>query len=790
MRKFAPFALVLWLCLFVAAPAYAADSTHTLTIGEHDRLFHLHTPQQSPNDAMPLVIALHPIVSSGNSMRALTGFDALADEMGFAVAYPQALSYYWDDGRAAAGMLADDGDIDEQNFIEGIIADAQQSANIDADRVYLTGWANGGNLAYRLACQMPDQLAGVAIVGSLMWNYQAEDCPDTGTPVNMLIIHGSADSTFQTEGRSFGIGEASEDRVVSIYSLDRTVDFWTERMGCELENAYDHVALTSYACADDTALHLFNVIGGENAWYRNEPDLLLNTHQVDTSAIVANFFMTGQTALDLMTQTPMEPTQLGRSYNLYIPTNYTFDDPMPLVMVLHGRPGNGPGIALITDMNRIAEENGFIAVYPEGLIPPSETVRGWNYVRDIPLFASSDGSAISQRDDVQFLVDLKHDLAELMPIDSSRAYVTGFSNGGFMTQRMACDAAGRFAAFAAVGSALSWGMPSICEGRPPVPMMTMHGTRDVSVPWTGTTVTLSGREVYLTAPLPNTLMFWQEHNGCNDELTLEDLPQLGDSPGTSVSRWTYVNCTEPLEFVAVENGGHNWPGVPDRISEQIAGNVNMDIHAGQVVWDFLQQFTLDEARVEAAAAVATPSAPIVIEERQPSNQESQELANARQVVATLRNGGFVIYFKHGNANADYTDITCATDGALTTTGDNQAGLLYNVITDLQVPIGRVFVQDTCAAQQSLDRALPAPPDDIQAYNEADELQAALSQVPPEGTNTLIIGSGDLLPQLDGSSLNAADTLMALPDGQSYAFLTIATIYDWVALEQLINSTDE
>ena len=230
--------------------------------------------------------------------------------------------------------------------------------------------------------------------------------------------------------------------------------------------------------------------------------------------------------------------------------------------------------------------------------------------------------------------------------------------------------------------------------------------------------------------------------------------------------------------------------VPPSAPEGMPLRVGQVIHAGQVVWDFLQQFTLDEARVEAAAAVATPSAPIVIEERQPSNQESQELANARQVVATLQNGGFVIYFKHGNANADYTDITCATDGALTTTGDNQAGLLYNVITDLQVPIGRVFVQDTCAAQQSLDRALPAPPDDIQAYNEADELQAALSQVPPEGTNTLIIGSGDLLPQLDGSSLNAADTLMALPDGQSYAFLTIATIYDWVALEQLINSTDE
>lgn len=791
MQKPLLIVLIAILLLLFALPTAAADTHHSLTVGERERFFHLHTPPQSPDEAVPLVIAFHPVTSSANAMRAITGFDAAADEMGFAVAYPQAVSYYWDDGRAAAGMLADDGEIDEQAFVEAMIAEAQQSANIDPERIYLTGIANGGNLAYTLACQMPEQLAGVAVVSSLLWDFQAENCGESGVPVNLLIIHGSADSSYQINGRTFDVGEASTERVVSLYSLERTLNFWSDRMGCEMEHAYDSVALVTYACDNNTSLNYFNVIGGEEAWFRSVDNQLLNTYHVDATEIIANFFMTGSPSVELLSQTPMEPTELGRSFTLYIPNSYTFDEPIPLVMVLHGRPGNGPGMALLTDMNAIAEANHFIAVYPDGLIPPSEPgARGWNYVRDIALFNYNDGSAISQRDDVQFLVDLKHDLAEMMPIDTERSYITGFSNGGFMTQRMACDAAGSFAAFAAVGSTLSWGMPAICEDRPPVPLLMMHGTQDISVPWTGTTTTVSGREIYMTAPIPNTLAFWLEHNGCIDETTREDLPQLGQSPGTSVSVLTYADCQEPLVFVAVENGGHNWPGVLNRIGERIAGSINMDIHAGQFIWDFLKQFTLPEARIEAAEAVATPSAPIVVEDREPSSEEAEQLANAQQVVTTLQGGGFVIYFKHGDINPDYADETCAAQDALTPNGDNQAGLLYDVIQSLSLPIGQVVTDGSCASKQTLARAFTTLPDAVSAYTDSTDLQAALSRVPQDGTNTLIIGDGNLLAEITGNELGPSDTMMVLPNSQTYAVLTVATIYDWIVLGDLVNGAND
>ncbi|QPC81935.1 hypothetical protein G4Y79_19935 [Phototrophicus methaneseepsis] len=784
--------VTLQFILILSTPSLAQDTDKTLTLTTVDgeRLFHLHTPPQAEEEAIPLVIALHPIASSGHAMQAITGLNDAADQYGFAVAYPEALSFYWDDGRAAAGMVADDGEIDDVGFISAMIDVIAQETDIHTDQVHLTGLGNGGTMAYRLACQLPGRFASVAVVGALMWDYQPDNCPPGDAPINMLIIHGSDDSTYRIDGRTFPPGEAAEE-AISILSLEETIRFWMAYDHCEAEpTAYNRAPLTTYTCQDEAAIHAYTIISGENGWPRMGDDLRLNQFGIDTTTIIARYFMEGVPPLDDMTQTTPPPTELARSYQMYIPTTYTFDEAVPLVMVLHGRPGSAGGIALITDMNTIAEENGFIVVYPEGMIPPSETARGWNYVRDVPLFRPADSSAISQRDDVQFLVDLVHDIAEIAPIDTDRAYVTGFSNGGFMTQRLACDASGTFAAFAAAGSTLSWGMTEICEGKPPIPLLMMHGTDDISVPWTGTTGNIGGQQIYVTAPIPNTVVFWAQHNGCGQVAPeQENIPSSGDSPETSVIFVRYTQCEEPLTFVGVTGGGHNWPGVPGRIGEQIAGDVNLDIHAGQVVWDFMSQFTLDEARIEAAEAAATPSAPIIIDET--AATESAEVRNAREVVATLQRGGFIVYYRHGEQNPDYTDETCTEPGALTDNGDDQATLLATVLERLTLHVDHVLTTGTCAAQQSIARTFSeAVAEEATRYEDTAALQEALSAIPQADAITLMVGDGNLLEALTGQSLGPAETLIVRPTGTNFEVLTIASVYDWLYLANLVDEDPE
>jgi poly(3-hydroxybutyrate) depolymerase len=66
------------------------------------------------------------------------------------------------------------------------------------------------------------------------------------------------------------------------------------------------------------------------------------------------------------------------------------------------------------------------------------------------------------------------------------------------------------------------------------------------------------------------------------------LPQLGNSPETSVRTLTLDDCADgvTLKLFGVIGGGHNWPGVPDAIITEVAGNVNLDIQASDAIWAF------------------------------------------------------------------------------------------------------------------------------------------------------------------------------------------------------------
>lgn len=262
-----------------------------------------------------------------------------------------------------------------------------------------------------------------------------------------------------------------------------------------------------------------------------------------------------------------------RSYVLYKPDD--LEIPAPLVLVLHGRFGNGESMRRSTRFNAVAEREGFIVAYPDGLDAE------WNYVRGIPGYPNT-------HDDVAFLIALVDEIAATHEVDLSRVYVTGFSNGGFMAQRIACENPTHFAAFASVAAAGFGGMTGVCmeTGSEKAPMLLINGTEDTNVPWEGTGVTRDGRTVYVTYPVPDTLGYWAEFNGCQPNAETSDVPPGGESPETSVRILT-VDCPEDGSVVlySVIGGGHNWPG---QEAENVAayGNVSHDIDASEVIWEF------------------------------------------------------------------------------------------------------------------------------------------------------------------------------------------------------------
>lgn len=114
----------------------------------------------------------------------------------------------------------------------------------------------------------------------------------------------------------------------------------------------------------------------------------------------------------------LEHDDYERTYQLYVPES--IGESPPLLIVLHGGGGNSGGMMVMTGFNDLADEAGFVVIYPDGI------ENFWNNGVDI-----SERTAIRENvDDVGFVTSLIDEVAQMMPIDRAQVFATGFSNGG------------------------------------------------------------------------------------------------------------------------------------------------------------------------------------------------------------------------------------------------------------------------------------------------------------------------------------------------------------------------
>ena len=580
-RHFLPgLVLALLACLTLAGRATTtaqgtfAGIPDSLEYDSARRTYTLYLPPQT--DEAPLVIALHATASSGTAMAAQTKLHEAANARGWAVAYPDSLALYWDDGRTSQDLGEEP--VDDSGFIVALIDSLAERYAIDPAQVYLTGIDGGGRLAYGLACQQPDTFAGVAVVSALMRERTAEsDCAETTEPVNLLVVHGDDDRYEPERG------------LTGIMSLREVQMFWSARSGCgePATSSGDVLSVTTYAgCAGETLTAVARISGAGHVWPRTG-GYALDHIGVDASDLIVRFLAGDPDWADVPVTPDPDPEETGpqRAYRFFAPISYDPAQPIPVVFVLHGTPGTGLDMAFITGMNAVAAREGFIAVYPD-----ANDLR-WDYRTSLVPTPQTPGL-----DDVVFLETLVDDLAIDFNIDRQRIYVTGFSNGGFMTQRLACDSYETFAAFAVVGATAYPDLPALCASAPGLAIMFIHGTADRSVPWQGLTeINSLGQEVYLSWPVPQSVGFWVDHNACDTTADYVEVPKTDESAPTRVIINTFDGCDNdnpPVVFYLIEGGGHNWPGHPGFIGQQVAGDINMDIDASEEIWTYFTGYTL------------------------------------------------------------------------------------------------------------------------------------------------------------------------------------------------------
>lgn len=273
---------------------------------------------------------------------------------------------------------------------------------------------------------------------------------------------------------------------------------------------------------------------------------------------------------------------LKRTYLLHIPPLSKLKKEPPLVIALHGGGGTGKDMIKLTrgGLNSLSNTEGFLVLYPDGIR------RHWNDGRGLIFY-----SHIKNIDDVKFISKLIDRMIEQFNIDKNRIYVTGMSNGGLMSYRLACELTEIISAIAVVGASLSENLYFTCKPSRPIPVLLIMGMKDPLVPWDGGYLHFGALKLGKVISSPDTARFWASHNQCSTEGKIQYLPDVDPYDGTRVWRRRYTGCKDNAKvvFYGIENGGHTWPMGFQYFPEYVIGKTCKDIDANKIIIEFFNK---------------------------------------------------------------------------------------------------------------------------------------------------------------------------------------------------------
>ncbi|MEM6105554.1 PHB depolymerase family esterase [Mycobacterium sp. 050272] len=264
----------------------------------------------------------------------------------------------------------------------------------------------------------------------------------------------------------------------------------------------------------------------------------------------------------------IESGGVSRTFHLYRPQGLT--EAVPLVVMLHGGFGNGAQAERSYHWDDAANGGHFLVAYPDGLN------RAWN---------AGTCCGEPQRDnvdDVGFLTAMVAAIAQEIPIDRARVYVTGMSNGAMMALRLGCQT-DTFAAIAPVAGTLL----TDCGAARPTAVLQIHGTADDRVPYNGGPGKAFGASGISRVDGPSAEAVnatWRAIDGCGAPTSTTAGDVTTQTAGCADGR--------TVELISVAGAGHQWPGgEPSPLAERVGGipAPSTALDATGTIWQFFTQ---------------------------------------------------------------------------------------------------------------------------------------------------------------------------------------------------------
>ena len=280
---------------------------------------------------------------------------------------------------------------------------------------------------------------------------------------------------------------------------------------------------------------------------------------------------------------------LKRTFHIHIPSFYDKSVQIPLVIALHGRGGNGWSMILLTrkGFNKLADKDGFIMLYPDGID------LNWNDGRMDE--EANDRAHRENIDDVGFISALIDSMIRDYNINPNQVYVTGISNGAIMSYRLACELSHKITAIAPVDGNIPYMLFPDCLPSRSVSVLAINNLNDPLVPFDGGDIYGQFRRVNLGKVLSvnESVGFWVDWNMCSTIPAVTEEPDRDPKDGTRVTCKQYINNIDGTEVIlyVVDGGGHTWPGGFQYLPSWIIGKTCRDIDANEVIWSFFKKHT-------------------------------------------------------------------------------------------------------------------------------------------------------------------------------------------------------
>lgn len=394
----------------------------TLTVNGVERDYFMYAPanfaelREYDARGVRVVISLHDNGQDGQANADRTRWSEVADAHGFVLLFPNAVDKTWNVGGA-----------DELDYINAASAAAKTRFSLASNaQMYLTGVGAGAALAHRLAIVAPELAGAVAGVGDVAPASTFE------LPADQRPISAMAAWIIRNSSSPLSLNEIKQ------------VAYWSNANGAGATGADSTPALDTITYAhpgnEVQAIKVSNLRAGakgeskavsEQIWTQMfDRTIRFPDHTGTNGSLHRNESIASMNLIETTKDFSGGP----RRWLTYLPSNYgalvASGQRLPVLFSFHGRNGSARYQALITDWNKVAEEEGVIVVYPQGIGAT------WSVPMD------------PDTRDVRFFLDLLAHIQATYAVDNTRLFLNGSSMGTALTNRIAVQYPELFAAIA------------------------------------------------------------------------------------------------------------------------------------------------------------------------------------------------------------------------------------------------------------------------------------------------------------------------------------------------------